>query len=139
MGLLVIGIMAGVGEEFLFRGILQPKLKFYIGNPHVAIWLTAAIFSAIHMQFYGFIPRMLLGAIFGYLYHFSGSLLYPIIAHILNNVVTVVLVYLNKLGKLDFDIEQTEQIPIYFGIIGLLILFFSLKAFKNTHKHLSHE
>jgi uncharacterized protein len=138
-GLFVIGVLAGVAEEFLFRGILQPKLKLYLGNPHVAIWLTAAIFSAIHLQFYGFLPRMMLGAIFGYMYHYSGSLFYPMIGHVLNNGITVVLVYMNKMGKLDFDIEQTEQIPLTLGIFGLIVMIFSLRTFRYLHKKKSHE
>jgi uncharacterized protein len=139
MGLIVIGLMAGIGEELLFRGILQPKLKLYFGNPHVAIWVTAAIFSAIHMQFYGFLPRMFLGAIFGYLYHYSGSLFYPILAHVLNNGITVVLVYLNHLGKLEFDIDQSEQIPLPLGIFGLIVLIFSLKVFQRLNLKQSNE
>ncbi|HAZ23715.1 MAG TPA: CPBP family intramembrane metalloprotease domain-containing protein, partial [Algoriphagus sp.] len=70
-GLLVIGVLAGIGEEMFFRGVLQPKLHLYTGSVHWGIWLTAIIFSAIHIQFYGFVPRVFLGAIFGYLYVYS--------------------------------------------------------------------
>ena len=140
MGLLVIGVLAGLGEEFLFRGVLQPKLQFYTGNAHVGIWLAAFIFSAIHLQFYGFFPRMLLGAIFGYLYYYSGSLLYPIIAHILNNAFTVILVYLNKLGKIEFNIEESEQVSLPFALLGLVLLIVSMQVFKEkTRKTLTHE
>ncbi len=134
MGLLVIGVFAGVGEELLFRGVIQPKLHQYTGNAHAGIWLTAIIFSAIHFQFYGFLPRMVLGAIFGYLYYFSGSLLYPIIAHILNNAFTVILVYLNKLGKVNFNIEETDQVSIPFALLGLAILIFGMKIFKQKYQ-----
>jgi len=134
MGLLVIGVFAGLGEEFLFRGVLQPKLHLYTGNPHVGIWLTALIFSAIHFQFYGFFPRMLLGAIFGYLYFYSGSLIYPIAAHIMNNAFTVILVYLNKLGKVNFDIEETDQVSISLALLGLLIMILGLKVFKEKNQ-----
>ncbi|WP_373495775.1 lysostaphin resistance A-like protein [Aquiflexum sp.] len=140
MGLLVIGVLAGLGEEFLFRGVLQPKLQYYTGNAHVGIWLAAFIFSAIHLQFYGLFPRMLLGAIFGYLYYYSGSLLYPIIAHILNNAFTVMLVYLNKLGKIEFNIEESEQVSLPFALLGLVILIISMKVFKEKNqKKLIHE
>lgn len=133
-GVLVIGVFAGLGEEFFFRGVLQPKLHAYTGNAHVGIWLTAFIFSAIHFQFYGFFPRMLLGAIFGYLYLYSGSLIYPIIAHILNNTVTVILVYLNKLGKVNFDIEEADEVSIPLALLGLLILLIGLRIFKEKNK-----
>ncbi|AFL83877.1 putative metal-dependent membrane protease [Belliella baltica DSM 15883] len=134
MGVLVIGVCAGLGEEFFFRGVLQPKLHAYTGNAHVGIWLTAFIFSAIHFQFYGFFPRMLLGAIFGYLYLYSGSLIYPIVAHILNNTVTVILVYLNKLGKVNFDIEEADEVSIPLALLGLLILLLGLRIFKEKNK-----
>jgi uncharacterized protein len=131
MGLLVIGILAGIGEEVLFRGVLQPKLQFYTGNPHVGIWLTAFIFSAIHLQFYGFLPRMFLGAVFGYLYHYSGSLTYPIVAHILNNSFTVVMIYLNSLGKVEFNIEETDQVSLPLALLGLGALLIALRFFKE--------
>lgn len=139
VGLLVIGVLAGIGEEILFRGVLQPKLIYYTGNVHVGIWLAALIFSAIHFQFYGFFPRMLLGAIFGYLYHYSGSLLYPILAHILNNAFTVFLVYLNKLGKIGFDIEETDQVPLPYALIGLLILLIGMRLFKSKHQRVTQD
>jgi uncharacterized protein len=131
MGLLVIGILAGIGEEVLFRGVLQPKLQFYTGNPHVGIWLAAFIFSAIHLQFYGFLPRMFLGAVFGYLYHYSGSLTYPIVAHILNNSFTVVMIYLNSLGKVEFNIEETDQVSLPLALFGLGVLLVALRFFKE--------
>jgi uncharacterized protein len=134
MGILVIGVLAGLGEELLFRGVLQPKLHQYTGNAHLGVWITAFIFSAIHFQFYGFFPRMLLGGIFGYLYLYSGSLVYPIIAHILNNSFTVVLVYLNKLGKVEFDIEQTDTVSWPIALGGLIILLISLRLFKDKSK-----
>jgi membrane protease YdiL (CAAX protease family) len=134
MGILVIGVFAGLGEEFLFRGVIQPKLHLYTGNAHVGVWLTAFIFSAIHFQFFGFFPRVLLGAVFGYLYLYSGSLIYPIIAHILNNTVTVILVYMNKLGKVDFNIEETDEVSIPLALLGLLILLIGLRIFKEKNK-----
>ncbi len=134
MGVLVIGVLAGLGEELLFRGVLQPKLHQYTGNAHLGVWLTAFIFSAIHFQFYGFFPRMLLGAIFGYLYLFSGSLIYPIIAHILNNTFTVLLVYLGKLGKIDFDIEQTDTVSWPIALGGLIVLLIGMKLFREKSK-----
>ncbi len=134
LGFLVIGILAGIGEEVLFRGVLQPKLQYYLGNPHAGIWIAAFIFSAIHFQFYGFFPRMLLGAVFGYLYHYSGTLTYPIIGHILNNGITVVLIYLDKLGKLDFDMEDTEQVDWPYALLGLVLLVAAFKIFRDKHR-----
>src|SRR5690606_21183338 len=129
LGILVIGVLAGIGEEYLFRGILQPKLHIYTGNAHAGIWLAAFIFSAIHFQFYGFLPRLMLGALFGYLYYYSGSLVYPIIAHILNNVFTVVAVYLSKLGIVEFDIEGNMEVEWYYVALGLGLFLISFRAF----------
>ncbi|MEX2594085.1 MAG: CPBP family intramembrane glutamic endopeptidase [Anditalea sp.] len=134
-GILVIGLLAGIGEEYLFRGVLQPKLHRYTLNAHAGIWITAVIFSAIHFQFYGFLPRMLLGALFGYLYLYSGSLVYPIIAHVLNNTFTIVAVYLNKLGIMEFDIEGGGEVEWYYVLLGLGIFILSFKAFISNKEN----
>lgn len=89
LNILIIGLMAGVGEELLFRGALQRLLSTTALGPHGAIWAAAFLFSAIHLQFYGFVPRMLLGAFFGYLLYWSGSIWVPVAAHTLNNVIYV--------------------------------------------------
>ena len=132
-GILVIGVLAGIGEEVFFRGLIQPKIRLYTGSIHWGIWLTAIIFSAIHMQFYGFLPRMFLGAIFGYLYVYSGSLVYPILAHIFNNSITVLLIYLSKQGKIDFDIESTDQVSYPLAFLGLLVLLAGIYYFKRLN------
>ncbi len=134
LGVLVIGVMAGIGEEYLFRGVLQPKLRNYTRSIHWGIWLSALIFSAIHFQFYGFIPRMFLGALFGYLYVYSGSLVYPILAHILNNSFTVVMVYLNKRGAVEFNLEDPGQLYWHYIIIGLLLFAISSFYFVLLHR-----
>lgn len=90
VNILVVGIAAGFSEEILFRGCFQRLLTTGGVNRHVAIWTVAFVFSALHMQVYGFVPRMLLGAYFGYLLLWSGSLWLPIAAHVLNNTVYVV-------------------------------------------------
>ena len=93
-GLLVnIGLMAllpAVGEELTFRGVVQ---GMFTRNKHVAIWATAAIFSFVHMQFYGFLPRMLLGAMFGYMLWWTGSLWVPMLMHFVNNCAAVVVAF----------------------------------------------
>src|SRR5690606_12799644 len=85
MNILVIGVIAGIGEELIFRGVVLRKLLKGLNNTHVAVWLSAIIFSAIHFQFYGFLPRAMLGALFGYLYVWTGNIRIPIAAHIFNN------------------------------------------------------
>ena len=86
MLILVVGVLAGFSEELFFRGAIQRLMIATRVNPHVAVWATAFIFSAFHMQFFGFVPRLLLGAMFGYMAWWSGSVLVSASDHILNNV-----------------------------------------------------
>ncbi|MDE6782221.1 MAG: CPBP family intramembrane metalloprotease, partial [Paramuribaculum sp.] len=85
ISILIVGILAGFSEEIFFRGALQRIMATGGVSAHAAIWIAAFIFSAFHMQFFGFLPRLLLGAFFGYLLWWSGSLWLPVCAHALNN------------------------------------------------------
>ncbi|AQG82373.1 abortive phage infection protein [Spirosoma montaniterrae] len=129
VALLVIGVIPAIGEEVLFRGILQRNLTYWTKNVHVGIWVAAILFSAIHVQFLGFFPRMLLGALFGYLYVWSGNLWVAILAHFVNNGFTVFMVYLNQRKLVSFDVDSTEAVPVWAGLIagvvtaGLLVIF----------------
>lgn len=93
MGILLFGILAGLSEELYFRGTMQRLLTTGRLNSHLAIWITAFIFSAVHMQVFGFVPRMLLGALFGYALVWSRSLWVPVLMHTFNNTVYVVARY----------------------------------------------
>ena len=133
-GILVIGVFAGIGEEMFFRGLLQPKMQYYLRSPHLGIWVTAFIFSAIHAQFFGFLPRMFLGTVFGYLYHYTGSLVYPIVGHILNNSLTLILVYFANQGLLEFDIQSTTPVSYPAALGGLLVLILGFLYFKKVNQ-----
>lgn len=130
-GVLVIGVFAGIGEEVFFRGLVQAKMHRYLRSSHWGIWMTAIIFSAIHLQFYGFLPRVFLGAIFGYLYLFTGSLIYPILAHIFNNSFTVIMVYMSNQGMIDFDLESTDDVSYSAALLGLLVLIAGIYYLKK--------
>jgi membrane protease YdiL (CAAX protease family) len=93
VNVLMVVLIAAVGEEIFFRGVLQKVFQKWFSNPHVAIVFVAIIFSAFHMQFYGFLPRFALGVLFGYLYYWSGNIWYPILAHGINNFLPVTLTY----------------------------------------------
>lgn len=139
-GLIIIALIPAVGEELLFRGLLQNQLFAISKNMHLAIWVGAFIFSAIHLQFYGLVPRMLLGALFGYLYYWSGNLWVPILAHFVNNGFTLVLLYLYQTDNIAYDIENTTSIPIASVIISLvlgtaLMLFFRKIFSTRLNRH----
>ncbi len=131
IGVLVIALIPAVGEELLFRGGLQNLLKDWLQNKHLAVWIAAIIFSGIHMQFYGFFPRMFLGALFGYLYLWSGNILIPMTGHFVNNGFTVLLIHMKNINKIEVDLETTQDIPtmliIVSGVLfsGLLFYFYS--------------
>jgi uncharacterized protein len=135
VGLIVIAVFAGVGEELVFRGLLQPALHRLTKNIHVAIWISAILFSALHMQFFGFVPRVLLGALFGYLYYWSGNLAVPMFAHFVNNGFSVLALYMVQKGVTDLDIESTEAAPmsivISFTLITIVLLFIFKRQFTN--------
>lgn len=90
MSVLIVGIFAGFSEELIFRGALQRILSTGGVRQHAAIWIAAFIFSLLHMQIYGFIPRMLLGAMFGYALWWTGCLWVPVIMHVFNNTLFLV-------------------------------------------------
>lgn len=98
-----MGILTGIGEELFFRGALQNVLAGSFRNKHIAVWAAAVVFSAFHLQFYGFVPRMVMGAIFGYAMLWTGSVWVPAVAHALNNISVVVLTYLINAGVADED------------------------------------
>ena len=89
MNILIIGVLAGLGEELFFRGTFLRLMTTGRINPHIAVWTVAIVFSAVHLQFYGFVPRTLLGAYFGYLVVWTRCLWIPVIIHALNNIIYV--------------------------------------------------
>jgi membrane protease YdiL (CAAX protease family) len=135
IALVVIAILPAIGEELVFRGIIQRELHRGSGNIHIAIWVSAILFSAIHIQFFGFVPRMLLGALFGYLYYWSGNLWLAILAHFVNNGLSVVGMYFYQKGSLDYDIDSTEAMPANVIIVSAILtgglLYYFYKYFEN--------
>ena len=121
VALLVIALIPAIGEEVLFRGILQRKLAESWSNVHVAIWVSAFIFSTVHFQFYGFLPRLLLGALFGYLYYWSGRLMIAIFAHFINNGFTVLMLYLHTIKVTDINIEEDKMVPLGASLLSAVI------------------
>jgi len=120
---LMIAVIPALGEEFLFRGVFQRIFSEWTKNYHWGIWISAILFSALHMQFYGFIPRMILGALFGYMLVWSGSIWIPVLAHFFNNAAGVIGMYLINAGKINSKIEDigsgAEQLPV--AIVSIIL------------------
>ncbi|MCS6895211.1 MAG: CPBP family intramembrane metalloprotease [Bacteroidia bacterium] len=119
--ILFMAVVPGIAEELFFRGALQPQLMRLM-NPHVAIWLTGFLFSAIHFQVYGFFPRAVLGVVMGYLSYYTGSLLPAMWAHFLNNAYATIIAYagMHLLNHPEW-MSSTYRPPIWVALIGAVI------------------
>ena len=127
INLLMIGVIAAVGEELIFRGLLQRLMMGMVRNIHVAIVITAILFSAFHFQFFSFLPRFILGVILGYMMYYGRSIWYPILAHFVNNAMGVVYYYFNSRGGGDDMLEEigtSTLIPVSAVISLALFLLF---------------
>jgi len=141
VNLIMIGVLAAIGEELLFRSVLIRLFREWTGNVHVAVFLSAVVFSAFHLQFFGFLPRFLLGLIFGYLFVWSGSVWLPVVAHFINNASAVVVYYLVNTGHLQTraeDFGATTNIPLivasFAGSVLLLVLIRFIELKKQPVK-----
>jgi hypothetical protein len=141
--LFVVGLMAGLSEEMLFRGAMQRTMQDSRLGAHTAIWVTAIVFSAFHMQFFGFLPRMLLGAWLGYLFVWTRSLWVPIIAHTLNNSTVVVMSYLAGKGVVPEGFGDNLGLPADGAfpwmataslVLSIAIPLWAARSFRNE-KH----
>ena len=94
-----MAILPAIGEELLFRGVFQRLLTEWTRNIHWGIILAALLFSFFHFEFYGFLPRFLLGVFFGYLFVWTSSIWVPILAHFTNNFIIVVYSFYQATGN----------------------------------------
>ncbi|WP_436517848.1 CPBP family intramembrane glutamic endopeptidase [Ekhidna sp. To15] len=132
----VVAVIPAIGEELLFRGLIQNMFSKATGNHHLAIWITGFIFAAIHMQFFGVMPRMFLGVLFGYLYHWSGKLSVAMIGHLVNNGLALIALYMAQNDIVEVSPEQMEEAaPWPAVLIFAVISFFLLKTFYKKFQH----
>ena len=139
VNLFIMAVIPAIGEEFLFRGVLQRIFVEWTKNVHWGIIITSIIFSGFHFQFYGFLPRMLLGVLLGYLMVYGKSIWFPVFAHFANNAFAVIMSFIYRDSM---KLENVEQFGSYegtyiFAIIGavlfsLLFLYFVRNAGKNS-------
>jgi membrane protease YdiL (CAAX protease family) len=143
VNLFLMAVLPALSEEITFRGVLQRLLNsqhstFNIRHStltsHLSIWLTAIIFSAIHMQFYGFVPRMLMGALFGYMLVWTGSLWVPMLMHFVNNGMAVLLYFMAN--RAHWDIDKVDAIgtgnTLWLGIVSLVLTVVGIYAFRRS-------
>ncbi len=139
--LVFIALFAGVGEELFFRGIIQRIFIRMTQNPWVGILLTAAIFSGMHFQFYGFFPRFLLGVLLGAIYWYSGSMWTAILAHFLYDAVIILVVYFNPqlLANPETTIIQGQTLQLLAGAAVSLVLTIVLLRYMKKRSATSYQ
>jgi len=127
--ILLMGVVAAVGEELLFRGVLQNLFQEWWGSKHVAIWVTAFLFSVIHLQYHAVLPRFILGALIGYVYVNSGNLRSSILLHFFYNTTLLIITFMIQHDGLDASWEMigVESILLVllatFVLVGVLLKF----------------
>ena len=137
----MIAFLPAIGEELLFRGVIQRIFTNWTKSHHWGVWISAILFSALHMQFYGFIPRMLLGVLFGYLLVWSGSMWLPIIAHFINNGVAVVVMFLIDKDLLNPELEEIGSTTdsYYLAAISLVLVLVFMFMIKRQNNNVNPE
>ena len=142
VNVLMIVLLPAFGEEMLFRGTLQPLFQKIFKNPHIAVWVTAFLFSAMHIQFLTFLPRFILGAMLGYLLVYGKSVWYPIVGHFIHNLTSLIVFYyyraakpeINPLEPSSGDFNSITIISSFAVIILLFYGFAKLSIKKETKK-----
>ncbi len=140
INLIMIAGLAAFGEELIFRSIIQTSLIKICKNAHIGIFIASAIFSFIHFEFYGFLPRLVLGLLLGYMFYYSRSIWIPMAMHFVNNGTIVVLYFLNNVKVINIDVEsfgQTNVAVLILSIIAMIVLsYFSIRL-SNKEKNIS--
>ena len=134
MGILLVGMLAPLAEELFFRGCLQRLFTTGGMNIHLAVWITAIIFSAMHGQVYGFVPRMLLGALFGYAAVWSRSLWVPVLMHDLNNTLYVIGRYITQTNS-SLSLPETTALTTGTLLIAAASLLLTAACLLMMYRH----
>lgn len=127
--LFIIAVVPAVGEELLFRGIIQQKMAFYSGRPQLAVWVTALLFSAFHLQFAGLLPRFFLGLGLGYLLYWTKNMWIPILAHLSINGSQVLAAH-----YLETPVENESLTPNWWGVLFSALLLLLLGYFIDQRR-----
>lgn len=117
----MIAVLPAIGEELLFRGVIQQLFFKWFTNKHVAVWLGAALFSALHFQFMGFLPRMVLGALLGYTFYVSKNIVAAMVLHAANNALALSLDWSWRKGYLNVSEDALKTLPVAYSVVSLLL------------------
>jgi len=133
--LLMIAVLPAIGEEFIFRGALQRIFRQWTGNVHLAVFMAAILFSAMHLQFFGFLPRMLLGLLLGYMFVMTKNIWVPVFAHFFNNAAAVIMYYIayntDIISPEDMAGSRFSLLIILFSMWVTSMLFWGMKRFNK--------
>lgn len=134
----LMALLPAVAEEMLFRGVIQQiGYRIFKATPWISVWVTAIIFSTIHFQFAGFIPRLILGVLLGYLFYWSKNLWVPVAAHFVNNAISVISAYFYPEIIEEIDQAPVSDIPWY-GTVGAVVILIPLVTyFKNSYSKIT--
>lgn len=135
LSIIGLAIIPGVGEELVFRGVLQSLFKRAFDNKHIAIWASAFIFSAIHLEWSNFILRLIIGGLFGYLYEHTKNIYTPIIAHAAYNSTSLIIAYLITNGVINTTLESSifaDNTWIFFTCYSMVPIGLFIAFFKKT-------
>jgi membrane protease YdiL (CAAX protease family) len=139
INIVVVALLPALGEEMIFRALLIPIFRKWTKNVHMAVWISAFLFSAMHFQFYGFLPRLVLGALLGYLFVWSKSVWAPIIAHFVNNALALVLLFMIARGSISeevdsFDPEWSDWLWVAVSAIAVSGLIYYITKYAKGWK-----
>ncbi len=148
INLFMIGLLAAVGEEFFFRGCMQRVLVGWTRNVHAGVWITAILFSALHLQFLGFFPRVALGVLLGYMFAWSGSIWVSVFAHFVNNGTAVLLEYFAQQNPDNEKIKNLDRTGMNEGewkyvlisavlAAALLLIFYRMEKRRHSRDPLA--
>jgi len=132
MDVLLIALLTAIAEEFVFRGVVQTIFSKWTNNVHAAVWITAILFSAFHMEFFGFLPRLLLGAMFGYLVAWSGSIWTSVWAHFINNAIDIIVTYLSQHKIINIDLDKQQLFNNTAYVFSFIIVLFLFWIYRDT-------
>jgi len=129
--LFIMAILPAMFEETLFRGGMQNILTRWMKSPWPAILITSFLFSAVHISYYGFLPRFALGVVLGLLYYYSQNIWINIFAHAMNNSLIVTQMYLNSINGKPVKDSLDENLPLWWGIIGIVFVTALMWVYKR--------